>query len=396
MGPMETRRAAARVTWSQVAAFRLSRHHLSERAPTSALLSVVRDMAGAQAQVLLAAQISLWARVRDLQVKDVEGAVRERELVKAWCMRHTLHLLPSEDLVIFVRGSAGRAEREIRWARGKGVSDRVLENLIDSTLSVMDQPLTRQEIAERVSQLLRVRVRTFRGGGWGNRAKIPAVAAGGLTFPVVYLLTLVGARGVICSGPNRNNEPTFVRADAWIRKWRDISREQAEEELLCKYLRTFGPATPLDFAHWVGMRLADAREIWAREEAHIVPVNVDGWEAAALRDDIPQLERAEFERPPVRLLPYFDVFLLGHKERGHLVPAARNRKRVYRTQGWIAPVVLVDGRVAGMWAHAREGDRLRIRVTKFDPISRRIAAGIRAEARGLARFLGCADVDVEI
>ena len=44
------------VTWNQVAAFRLARHHLSERAPTKALLSVVRDMAGAQAQLLSAAQ----------------------------------------------------------------------------------------------------------------------------------------------------------------------------------------------------------------------------------------------------------------------------------------------------------------------------------------------------
>ncbi|HEX5840185.1 MAG TPA: hypothetical protein VFY26_20270 [Anaerolineales bacterium] len=39
---------------------------------------------------------------------------------------------------------------------------------------------------------------------------------GDLTYPVVDLLHLVAARGVICYGPPRGNEPTFVRADAWI------------------------------------------------------------------------------------------------------------------------------------------------------------------------------------
>lgn len=143
------------------------------------------------------------------------------------------------------------------------------------------------------------------------------------------------------------------------------------------------------------MPLADAREIWAREEADIVPVRVDGWGASVLRDDLRELEGAGSERPPVRLLPYFDSFLLGHKEREHLV-AMRDRKRVYRAQGWIAPVVLVDGRAVGVWVHAREGNRLRVWVTKFASVSRRVTAGIREEARDLGRFLGCPDVDVQI
>src|SRR5689334_3219643 len=95
------------VTWDQVAAFRLARHHLLERAPKKALLSVVRDMTGAQAQLLSAAQISLWSRVRDLQIADIEAAMGKRTLVKAACMRRTLFLVPSQYLAIFVRGTAG-------------------------------------------------------------------------------------------------------------------------------------------------------------------------------------------------------------------------------------------------------------------------------------------------
>ena len=383
------------VTWDQVAAFRLARHHLLERAPRKALVSVVGDMTGAQAQLLSAAQISLWSRVRDLQITHIEKAFSERRLVKAACMRRTLFLVPSKDLVIFVRGSAGRAEKEIRWARGKGVPDRVIDAAIEAALGALDEPLTRPEIAERVSRTLGVRVHAVHGGGWGRQSKLAAVPVGKLTYPVVDLLHLAGARGIVCYGPNRGNEPTFVRADAWILGWQDLPREQAEELLLRRYLQAFGPATAADFALWTGITLTDAREIWARQQADLAPVDVEGWMADVLREDLAKLTQAEFERPLVRLLPYFDTFLLSHKEREHLV-AIQHQPNVYRAQGWIAPVVLVDGRISAVWEHTREGDRLRVKVTKFGPISRRITAGIREEARDLGRFLGIPDVDVQI
>ena len=383
------------MTWNQVAAFRLARHHLSQRAPPQALLSVVRDIAGAQAQLLSAAQVSLWSRVRDLQIAHVEEALSKRILVKASCMRRTLFLVPSEHLAIFVRGSARRAEKEIQWARGKGVPDRVVDAAIEAALGALDRPLTRPEIAERVSRALGVRMRAIHGGGWGRRTQVAAVPVGELTYPVVDLLHLAAARGVVCYGPNRDNEPTFVRADAWIPHWQDVPREQAEGMLLHRYLRAFGPATAADFSLWTGISLTGAREIWAREEAGFAPVNVEGWVAAVLREDLDQLAQAKFERPLVRLLPYFDSYLLGHKEREHLV-SMTHRPKVYRAQGWIAPVVLVDGRATAVWAHTRQGNHLSVKVSKFESISRRITAGIHEEARDLGRFLGISNVNVQI
>jgi Winged helix DNA-binding domain len=392
---MSKQKAEFLVTWNQVAAFRLARHHLAERAPKKALISVAGDMAGAQAQLLSAGQISLWSRVRDLQIADVEEALTERTLVKASCMRRTLFLVPSKELGVFVRGSARRAEREIRWARGKGVPDRVIDAAIDAALGALDQPLTRPEIAERVSQALGVRMRAVHGGGWGRQSKLAAVPVGKLTYPVVDLLHLAAARGVVCYGLPRGNEPTFVRADAWIPRWQDVPREQAEGMLLRRYLRSFGPATATDFAVWTGITLTDAREIWAREQADFAPVDVEGREAAVLREDLDGLARAEFERPLIRLLPYFDTFLLGHKDRDHLM-GLKDRPKVYRPQGWIAPVVLVDGRVTAVWEQARQGDRLHVKVTKFGSISRPVIASIREEARDLGRFLGILNVDIQI
>jgi hypothetical protein len=383
------------VTWEQVVAFRLGRHHLSKRASTKALLAVAGDMTGAQAQLLSAAQISLWSRVRALKLAHIEEALRERTLVKAACMRRTLFLLPSEQLAVFVRGTARRAEKEIRWARGKGVPARVVEAAIAAALEALDQPLTRPEIAERACRTLGVQTREYQGGGWGSRRKLAAVPVGRLTYPVVELLHLAAARGVVCYGPPRGNEPTFVRADAWIPRWQDVPQEQAERSLLRRYLRTFGPATAADFALWTGMSLTEARAIWAGEQACFASVDVEGWTAEILREDLNKLSKARLDGPAVRLLPYFDTFLLGHKERDHLL-APKHRPHVFRPQGWIAPVVLVDGRVAAVWEHRREGQRVHVQVTKFGPLARPINAGIREEARDLSRFLGAPDVEVAI
>ncbi len=382
------------MTWDQATAFRLARQHLSERAPKKDLVSVVRDMGGAQAQLLSAAQISLWSRVRDLHVSDVEEAMRKKTLVKASCMRRTLFLVPARDLAVFAQGSARRADQEIRWTIGKGVPERVVDAAIEATLAALDEPRTRPEIAERVSRALGVQGQAVHGGGWGRQSKVAAVPVGDLIFPVVDLVGLTASRCVVCYGPKRGSEPTFVRADAWIPKWKAIPREEAEGMLLRWYLRAFGPATAADFAMWSGLSLTGARQVWAREAAGLAPVHVEGQAAAILKQDLDQLAEAEFERPLINLLPYFDTFLLGHKEKEPLA-AAQHRPKIYRPQGWIAPVVLVNGRALGTWEHARDGKRLRVKVTKFGPLSKPIAAGIRAEARDLGRFLSVPNVDVK-
>ncbi|MBV6395402.1 MAG: hypothetical protein HFACDABA_00978 [Anaerolineales bacterium] len=351
-------------------------------------------MGGAQAQLVSAAQISLWARVQNLQIAYIEKAMAERKLVKASCMRCTLFLVPSNELAVFSVGAASRARREVAWTLRQGVPEKTIRAALDATLSVLDQPLTRKEIAEQVSQKLRIKKRAVRGGGWGRKSEVVAVPVGKLTFPVVDLIHLVTDKGIVCYGPPRGNEPNFVRADAWIPKWKNIEKEEAEDALLRRYLKSFGPATIHDFAMWTGMTLTEARAIWTRQQSKLVSVEIEGKKVFLLQEDLDELTRARLESPRARLLPYFDSFILGHKEREHLL-SKQHHTKVYRPQGWVAPVVLVNGRIAGVWEHEQKKNQLRVRVTKFQPFARNIQNDIHEETRDLARFLECANVNVE-
>src|SRR5439155_5273550 len=96
-------------------------------------------------------------------------------------------------------------------------------------------------------------------------------------------------------------------------------------------------------------------------------LDADGRITWVLREDLPILKRARLKGPIVRLLPFFDSFLLGQKDHGHLVEAS-HYKTVYRPQGWLSPVLLIDGRVAGVWSQVSMGTRLSVTIEPFRPL----------------------------
>jgi DNA glycosylase AlkZ-like len=384
-----------KASWSQVAAFRLSRHHLSKRAPPADLGTVAGEMTGAQAQVLSAAQTSLWTRVRVRRIEEVDAALwKEKTLVRGWCMRSTMFLLPSDELAMFARGTARRPEYNLKWALARVASRQKLDRLLDDMTEILAKPRSRNDIGRLLkSQGYRLRLKA--GGGWGDSRPTPFVELGGASFSVGFFLRTIGAREVICSGPSAGNESTFVRADKWLPHWRDLPQEQAEEELLVRYLKAFGPATVTDFALWIGLYVRDARVIWSRVAKKVAQVDVEGWKAAILQTDLPELERAKADGRVVRVLPLFDSFLLGHKSHLNMVDEA-NKKKVYRGQGWVSPVLLVDGLVRGVWSHAKRGDVLEVRVAPFSTLPTDVLSQIQEEASNLGLFLGCQDVKTSI
>jgi winged helix DNA-binding protein len=357
---------------------------------------VAADIAGAQSQVLSAAQMSIWARVKGVGIQELGSAIwKERSLVRAWAMRRTMFLLPSNELAIFVRGTTRRAEYHLRWAIRHVGSEQGLEKLLDAVLEILKKPSTRGDLAETLRKSFGYKLKSKAGGGWGNRTKIPWVEVGSKSLPVGYLLHVISARDVICSGPSKGNEATYVRADKWIHNWKDLPPEKAERLLLVKYLKAFEPSMLQDFALWAGMYVRDAKKIWEKEVENMAQVDVEGWKANILQSDIPELEKAEVEGPVVRLLPFFDSFLLGHKSHRNIVDE-KDYKKVYRNQGWVSPVLLVDGRAQGVWSHVQKKDNLELRVTPFSHLSNNVSLQLQEEASDLGRFLECPNVNTVV
>lgn len=306
-----------------------------------------------------------------------------------------MFLLPSDQLSVFVRGSARRAAYNLNWAIRKAGSRQDVDKLLDCVADILEEPRTRTELAQMLTESHGYKMKSKAGGGWGNKRAVPHVKVGSVSLSVGFLLHIIRARDVICSGPNEGTEASYVRADAWVRNWKDLPQEEAERALLVKYLRAHGPATVNDFAIWEGLYMPDAKDIWSKEAENLVEVNIEGTKASILKPDLSELEKAGIDEPVVRLVPYFDSFLLGHKSHLNIV-YEKDRKKVYRPQGWVSPVLLVDGRAQGVWSHVQRKNDLEMKITPFSKLSSQVTEWVREEASDLGRFLECSNVKTVI
>src|SRR5918992_6063969 len=96
--------AVPHLSWAEVCARRLERHGLATPSPDARPADVVRAMGGAaHAQVMSAAELSIGLRTTGVTRADVRHALwAERSLVKTFGPRGTVHLLPTQDLPMWV------------------------------------------------------------------------------------------------------------------------------------------------------------------------------------------------------------------------------------------------------------------------------------------------------
>jgi hypothetical protein len=371
---------AAELTWGQVHAFRLARHHLAARRSKRDLAKVAGAIGGAQAQLMSAAELQLAVRVA-CTTADVRTALwKDRSLVKTWLMRGTLHLIPAEDLPLY---SAALGPRWIRptkgWFQWAGMTEKDLAKFVDTIGGALNgEPMTREEIIATAAKGHSKNITDWLRSSWGG------------------MLKPVARSGQLCFGPSRGTNVTFVNPRLWLRSWREMDPEEALLEVARRYLRAYGPATSLDFARWFAPSLGGpaVRAAWSGLANEVVPVSVDGVRADMLARDVNAILRIPVG-PSVRLLPLFDPYLMGHASRDHLFDRV-HRWKVSRVAGWISAVVLVDGRVVGTWMHSVTRGTLRITVTPFGRLSPRIRSGIQERAEAIADSLGLENVDVAI
>lgn len=367
-------RAAITATWAQVFAWRVRQHFLD--APTrDGPVAIARRLCGMHAQVMSCAEMAIGIRSGGTTPADVRRALEpERSLVKTWAMRGTLHLLPAEDLPLFTAMLSTRTGSLIEaWVR-YGIDMPTILATIPEALG--GRCLTREALAREVARISgRPQLGEALMGSWGGTLK-----------PAAY-------QGLLCFGPNEGRNVTFVSPRQWIGDWREMDTEEAGAEIVRRYLDAYGPATHTDYAHWCGIKLRLARERFARMADELVAVDVEGqraWMTPTGAEGLLTAGETDTVRLllPLPLLPGFDPYTIGalpHLDR--LLPGPL-RARISRTSGWISPVLLVDGRIAGVWKHEIRRGTARITIEPFVPLPARARAATEKHAATIGMLLG--------
>ncbi len=319
-----------------------------------------------------AAELALGARLDGLSPAGVQNALwQERTLIKTWAMRGTLHLLTTSEFPLYV---AARAAQTIRrppsYYTYHGVTPAELEAIIDAIPQVLnDTPMTREQLAGAIAER----------AGQPNLGQVLLSGWGALLKPSAF-------RGDLCFGPSQGQNVTFVRPGRWIGEWQPLDPQEALQEMARRYLAAYGPAPAADFARWWGFQEGPAKKLFRSLGDEIEEVDVEGWPAWALRATLEHLQALEAPRS-VNLLPQFDAYVIGlSRDCEPLLPAAY-KGRVFRPQGWISAVVLVDGRMAGTWEYDSQRSQTTVKVSMFKPAAAGVKEGIAAEAERLGNFL---------
>jgi hypothetical protein len=239
-----------------------------------------------QAQDERSAALALRARASGFGFADVAAST---ELALGWLLRGTLHLVAVEDwwwLHALV-------------ARPAPVDDRA--RLVAALLAETG-PLRRRPLLERLA------------------AK--GLVLEGQAFP--HLVADCCSRGEVVLTPSRE----FVLAVDWVGPRVEVDREEALRRLGARYAAAHVGAAPEDLAAWSGLGIRDARTALAGVGAG-VPAG-----------------RAQMRQR--RLLPAFDPYLLGWKDRSFAVPEQLKR-RAFPGGGMLRAVTLQDGLVTGTW-----------------------------------------------
>ncbi|HKW97348.1 MAG TPA: winged helix DNA-binding domain-containing protein [Bryobacteraceae bacterium] len=370
-----------KLAWPRVAMWRARRHHLDRRAPSGSMLAVTSRLCGLHAQVLSSAELSLWARVENLDRGVVPRALwHDRSLVKTWAMRGTLHLLPAAEMPLWhaALATSRRYRRPGIWRRLLGITLDEADRLTEAIGSALaGRVLSREELVKEVGRIT---------GSRAFAAKLALNGWGTVLKPAAFT-------GRLCFAPSLGQRVRFTHPQSWLADVQSprnatFDPQSATAAITRRYLAAYGPATYHDFARWWGgASVATARQWIASLGDEVAAVDLDGVEAWMLSADARKLRDLPSTRS-VRLLPAFDHYVVAasrHAE--HLLPGDL-RGRIYRPQGWISPVLAVNGFMHGIWRHELKGSTVEITIEPFikpQPWVRRAVAG---EAERLAEFLG--------
>ena len=87
----------------------------------------------------------------------------------------------------------------------------------------------------------------------------------------------------------------------------------------------------------------------------------------------------------MHLLPTYDEYAVAYRDRtAILAPADRARGK----NGIFAPIVLVDGKIAGTWGRVTKGAQVTVKLALWRPASAPVKRALAAAARSYGAFVG--------
>lgn len=352
------------MTPSHIAALRLHNQQIA-RTRFEQPHELVAWLGAIQGQDYSGALWSLGLRLPGSTDTRIEQALLDRTIVRTWALRGTLHLVAAADL---------------RWLLDL-LAPRVLAGsaLRLRQLELDEQTLTRSNrlIANAVSD-----------GQPHSRTELFALLeANGISTQGqrgYHMLIRASWEGLICQGVAVRNVPTFLALDQALPPGKKLARDEALAELAGRFFTSHGPATLQDFVWWSGLTVGDARAGLEAVKRELTQEAVDEqtyWFPPSLSDP-------EHVDGTLYLLPGFDEYLLGYRDRNAVLDPQYASRIVPGGNGVFYPTIVSNGRIVGTWKRSIKKGGVFIGAQPFTSLAPAEEAAFAVAAQRYGAFLG--------
>ena len=334
--------------------------------PFSSPLDVVRWLGAVQSQDFAGAKWAVAQRSRAATDAALDRLFDQGAILRTHVMRPTWHFVVPEDVRWLLELTAPRVRA--------GLASRYRELEIDDSIAARAGAAFAAELA---------------GGRHLTRPELGRALSGAGISPegqrLPHLLLRAELDQLIVSGPRRGKEFTYSLLEERVPKVPAMDRSEALTELTLRYFRSHGPAQVQDFTWWSGVTAGEARRGITFAGAaleHRVVEGKDYWSDAAANG-------ASSAAVVAHLLPNFDEYTVGYRDRSALMPAAgRFDPSLFSFGSILSNVVTVDGVVRGGWRRSSARSTMLIEARLFEKLTERETAAVADAGRRMSRFLG--------
>jgi hypothetical protein len=326
---------------------------------------VVSWLGAVQAQDFLSSKWAIGLRLDKAKEKDVDKAIADKSIVRTWAMRGTLHFVPPAD---------------IRW---------MLKLAADRVFSMYASNFKRMELDEKtLRQSQEIIIKALEGGGIIGRNELKEVlsrhSVNTSEMRYNFILLRASLEGIICFGPRRNKEYTFVLLDEWLPGENSLSRDESIAELARRYFLSHGPATIADFSWWSGLTQADCKRALESIKHLLNKEEINGYEYWMPKD----LRNITINKRAAYLLPPFDEYLVSYKDKTAAVAPDLVKKVLSPPNGLYPGVIVMNGQVVGTWKRTLGKNNVEVNTHLLMPLKENQLKAVEKAVAQYSKFLG--------
>jgi hypothetical protein len=326
---------------------------------------VVAYFGAMQAQEYLCALWAVGMRVPDSTEAEIRQAVEQREIVRGWPMRGTIHFTAAEDTRWILELTAPRQLAIYgRRLAELGLDEATLAQANDTMAQALDMDgrLSRPQLFKAL-----------------EAAGVSTAGQRG-----AYMLYRAVLDRVICQVGVERNTAYYMPFEAALPDARSLPRDEALAELTRRYFQSHGPATAHDFAWWAGLTVADAKEGIGGAGKALEQETMDGgeyWSAAGAADTVSDAG------PVIRLLPMYDEYLVAYRDRSASVSPAQMGSYGSGNNPVFSWVILINGQARGIWKRTVKKDTVEIELMPDVSLSAEERDALDMEVQRFANFV---------